>query len=364
MAAATRERLAATHRPLVRLRGLSKNYGNVAAVKPLDLDIETGDFYALLGPSGCGKTTLLRMMGGFTVPTTGTIEIDGVDVTRLGPERRPTNMVFQGYGLFPHMTVRQNIGYGLKVANLAPAEIRERVDAIIALVRLEALADRRPEALSGGQGQRVALARALVMRPRVLLLDEPLAALDLQLRKAMQEELRRIHQSIGGTFVFVTHDQGEAMALANRIAVMDAGACVQEGGPEDIYTAPRSRFISTFIGDANVLPGRRHGGRVTLDAGVSFPDSGTDEAVVAVVRPEAIALARKGTGGGAAETIRLTGRLEDSVFLGPFVKYRVTLENGAELTVHSHDLRLRQELRVGDPVEASWSLAQQRVLRS
>jgi spermidine/putrescine transport system ATP-binding protein len=349
--------------PLVRLRGITKNFGNVAAVKPLDLEIHSGDFYALLGPSGCGKTTLLRIIGGFTEPSSGTVEIDGIDVTRLGPEQRPTNMVFQGYGLFPHMTVRQNIAYGLRIAHVDRAEIRQRVDAILGLVRLEQVADRHPDALSGGQRQRVALARALIMRPRVLLLDEPLAALDLQLRKAMQEELRRIHQSIGGTFVFVTHDQGEAMALANRIAVMDAGACVQEGGPEDIYAAPKTRFISTFIGEANVLPGWRQGGRVALEAGAGFPDAGADGSVVVVVRPEAIALDRD-RAGGPSQAVRLAGRLADSVFLGPYVKYRVALENGAEIVVHSQDVRLRHELAVGDRVQVSWGLAQQRVLES
>jgi len=348
--------------PLVRLRGISKTYGNVEAVKPLDLEIDSGDFYALLGPSGCGKTTLLRMIGGFTEPASGTIEIDGIDVTRLGPERRPTNMVFQGYGLFPHMTVRQNIAYGLKVHKVAPGEIRTRVDEIVALVRLEQLADRKPEALSGGQQQRVALARALVMRPRVLLLDEPLAALDLQLRKAMQEELRRIHQSIGGTFVFVTHDQGEAMALANRIAVMDAGACVQEGGPEDIYMAPKSRFISTFIGDANVLPGRRQGGRITLDAGAAFVNQGPDESVVVVVRPEAIALGPAAS--AVPDRLELTGRLADSIFLGPYVRYRILLGNGAEVIVHNNDLKLRHQLVAGEPVALAWSLGQHSVLAS
>jgi ABC-type Fe3+/spermidine/putrescine transport system ATPase subunit len=344
--------------PLVRLRGLTKSYGSMVAVKPLDLDIHSGDFYALLGPSGCGKTTLLRMIGGFTEPTAGTVEIDGVDVTRMGPERRPTNMVFQGYGLFPHMTVRQNIAYGLKLAKLPPVEVETRVKEIIGLVRLEQLAERRPDALSGGQAQRVALARALVMRPRVLLLDEPLAALDLQLRKAMQEELRRIHRSIGGTFVFVTHDQGEAMALANRIAVMDAGACVQEGGPEEIYGAPRTRFISTFIGEANVLPGRRQGGRVTLEAGGSFADAGADEAVVVVVRPEAMAL-----GGNLPQgAVKLAGRLADSVFLGPYVRYRVELPGGGEIILHSQDFALRHRLAVDDTVEVGWTTDAQRVL--
>jgi ABC-type Fe3+/spermidine/putrescine transport system ATPase subunit len=347
--------------PLVRLRGISKRFGHVVAVKPLDLEIHSGDFYALLGPSGCGKTTLLRIIGGFTEPTTGTVEIDGVDVTRLGPESRPTNMVFQGYGLFPHMTVRQNIAYGLRIGGVDRDEIRTRVDAIIELVRLGEVAERMPDALSGGQQQRVALARALVMRPRVLLLDEPLAALDLQLRKAMQEELRRIHRSIGGTFVFVTHDQGEAMALANRIAVMDRGACVQEGGPEEIYNAPRTRFISTFIGEANVLPGRRQAGVVRLDGGAAFPDVGPDETVVVVVRPEAILLG-KGSLRGGSDVVELEGSLADAVFLGPYVKYRILLDGGEEITAHSSDFALRAALRVGDRLRCGWSLAQHRIL--
>jgi ABC-type Fe3+/spermidine/putrescine transport system ATPase subunit len=341
--------------PLVRLRGLSKRFGDVIAVQPLDLDIYPGDFYALLGPSGCGKTTLLRMIGGFTPPTTGTIEIDGADMTRLGPERRPTNMVFQGYGLFPHMTVRQNIGYGLRIARTPEAEIAERVRAIMALVRIEELAERRPEALSGGQAQRVALARALVMRPRVLLLDEPLAALDLKLRKQMQEELRRIHQSIGGTFVFVTHDQGEAMGLANRIAVMEAGACVQEGGPEEIYLRPKTRFVSSFIGEANMLAGTRAGGQVTLKAGARFADSGPDGPVAVVVRPESVALG--GDGGIAVE-----GRLDDVVFLGPYVRYRVVLGSGEEVVVHSGDPRVRAGVAMGGNVRIGWSAADHRVV--
>ena len=210
-------------------------------------------FLRFSGPSGCGKTTLLRMIGGFIDPTAGSVEIDGRDVTRLGPERRPTNMVFQGYGLFPHMTVRQNIGYGLKIAKVTRAEIDQRVAEVIGLVRLEELAERGVHELSGGQQQRVALARALVMRPKVLLLDEPLGALDLKLRQAMQEELRRIHHQIGGTFVFVTHDQSEALGLADRIAVMEEGGVIQEGGPEEIYARPLTRFVSTFIGEANIL---------------------------------------------------------------------------------------------------------------
>ena len=256
--------------PLVRLRGLSKSFGTTVAVHPLDLDIAEGDFLAILGPSGCGKTTLLRMLGGFAEPSSGSIEIAGKDVTRMGPEKRPTNMVFQGYGLFPHMNVRQNVSYGLKLSRAAPDEVKARVSEMLKLVHLEDFSERAVNELSGGQQQRVALARALVMRPAVLLLDEPLGALDLKLRKQMQAELRRIHRSLGGTFVFVTHDQEEALGLANRIAVMEAGRIVQQGDPQAIYRRPASRFVSTFIGDANLLEGRREHGVVSLGCGGSF----------------------------------------------------------------------------------------------
>src|SRR5262245_10822844 len=245
---------------LLRLRNVSKTFGKTFAVRPVDLEIHRGDFFAILGPSGCGKTTLLRMIGGFAEPTSGRIEIAGKDVTGLGPERRPTNMVFQGYGLFPHMTVKQNVAYGLRIAKLPKAEIAERTSDALELVHLEELESRMVQELSGGQQQRVALARALIMRPPVLLLDEPLAALDLKLRQAMQEELRRIHSDIGGTFVFVTHDQGEALSLANRIAVMESGLLVQVGTPEEIYSRPRTRFVSTFVGEANIFAGQRRAG--------------------------------------------------------------------------------------------------------
>jgi ABC-type Fe3+/spermidine/putrescine transport system ATPase subunit len=357
-AGATVARDAGTARPLVRLAGLSKRYGAVEAVRPLDLSIYPGDFFAILGPSGCGKTTLLRMIGGFIAPTTGTIEIGGADVTRLGPERRPTNMVFQGYGLFPHMNVRQNIAYGLRIANTPTAELEERVAAMLSLGRLAELAGRGVHELSGGQQQRVALARALIMRPKVLLLDEPLGALDLKLRQAMQEELRRLHRQIGGTFVFVTHDQGEALALANRIAIMESGSLVQEGGPEEVYSRPRTRFVSTFIGAANVLPGRRAGGTVTLAAGPTFVEAGPDGAVVAVVRPEAVGIGA----GHLASDVRLLGRLVDIVFLGSFVRYLVRLDGGAEIVAHSTDLRLRRTLAVGQEVDIGWSFEDQRVL--
>jgi len=344
---------------LVRLSGVSKAYGSVVAVQALDLEIRRGDFLAILGPSGCGKTTLLRIIGGFVSPTTGTVEIDGHDVTALGPEKRPTNTVFQGYGLFPHMTVRQNIAYGLRTAKRPKDEIDRRVDEAIALVRLEEFVTRSIEQLSGGQQQRVALARALVMRPQVLLLDEPLAALDLKLRQAMQEELRRIHQQIGGTFVFVTHDQGEALGLANRIAVMDKGVLVQEGGPEEIYAAPKTRFVSTFIGEANVFPGRREGAWVTLDAGTRVA-AGSGSAATVVVRPEAMRIGP--TAEGLRTDVTVPGTLVDAIFLGAFVKYVVQLAGGQRVIVHSTDTALRKSLALNQPVAIGWALADHRLI--
>jgi ABC-type Fe3+/spermidine/putrescine transport system ATPase subunit len=346
-----------TTEPLVSLRNVSKSYGNVLAVRPLDLDIERGDFVAILGPSGCGKTTLLRIIGGFVVPTSGTVEIGGVDVTRLGPEKRPTNMVFQGYGLFPHMSVRQNIAYGLRIAKRSRAEIDTAVGEMLTLVRLGELADRSIQDLSGGQQQRVALARALIMRPQVLLLDEPLAALDLKLRQAMQEELRRIHHEIGGTFVFVTHDQGEALALASRIAVMEAGVLVQQGDPEEIYAHPRTRFVSTFIGEANVFEAQRRNGVVEF-AGVNMPSAGADGRVTIVVRPEDVRL-------GAAQVaadVAFQGVLEDMIYLGAFVRYRIVLPDGQRLMASSADRAVRLALSIGGPVWCGWSLNDQRVI--
>ena len=317
------------HRIAVGLRGVSKSYGPVAAVRPLDLDILDGDFLAILGPSGCGKTTLLRMIGGFIAPSGGRIAVAGVDVTAEPPERRPTNMVFQGYGLFPHMNVRQNIAYGLKLRRLPAAELAARVDRMLHLVRLEGLGERMPAALSGGQQQRVAVARALVMEPPVLLLDEPFAALDLKLRQAMQDELRRIHRAVGGTFVFVTHDQGEALALASRIAVMNDGRLEQVGTPEEVYLDPQSRFVAQFIGEANVLEGVRQRGSVVLAAGAVMARPGGDGPVVVVVRPENVAL-----GAGPAGSASLGGTLDEATFLGTHLRYAVGLATGEKLRLH------------------------------
>ena len=353
-----------TTAPLVALEGVSKRFGTVTAVHPLSLEIRRGEFLAILGPSGCGKTTLLRMMGGFIEPTAGTIRMEGQDVTRLGPDKRPCNMVFQGYGLFPHMTVRQNIAYGLRVAKRPEAEIATRVAETVSLVHLEGFEDRPVTQLSGGQAQRVALARALVMRPAVLLLDEPLAALDLKLRRAVQEELRRIHRSIGGTFVFVTHDQDEAMALSNRIVVMEAGRVVQQGTAEEIYDAPQNRFVSTFIGDANLFPAACRGGVVRNELLGSFEADLPDGPAVIVVRPQAMqvrpAMAR-GIGAGA-QRVSICGRLTDSIFMGAMVKYDVTLASGDHVAVLSPDKAQRHDLAIGDDVVVSWPVDGQRIV--
>ncbi len=342
---------------LLKLRGISRRYGDVMAVQPLDLDIHARDFVAILGPSGCGKTTLLRIVGGFVEPTAGTVEIDGRDVTRIGPEKRPTNTVFQGYGLFPHMTVRQNVGYGLRLQKRPKSEIDDRVADALRQSRLSELADRAVTALSGGQQQRVALARALILRPKVLLLDEPLAALDLKLRHAMQDELRRLHQEFGGTFVFVTHDQGEALSLANRIAVMNAGRIEQEGNAESIYSMPETRFVATFIGEANLLAGERKGGLVSLQAGPTFADRGVDGAITAVVRPKAVRV----LAAGAKADIEVSGDVADVIYLGDHIKCTVVIAGGQHMIVHL-DAAAAPRPIAGERVRLGWPLHQQRVV--
>ena len=343
--------------PLLRLRGLAKSFGGLPAVHPLNLDIQAQDFLAILGPSGCGKTTLLRMIGGFVEPTAGTVEIEGRDVTRLGPERRPTNTVFQGYGLFPHMNVRQNVGYGLRVQGRPRAEVADRVADALRLSRLQDLAERPVGALSGGQAQRVALARALIMRPKVLLLDEPLAALDLKLRHAMQEELRRLHAEIGGTFVFVTHDQGEAMALANRVAVMNAGRLEQEGPAEALYREPLTRFVAGFVGEANLLDARREGGRLRLSTGADLgADAGPDGPVTLVVRPQSVRLLAPGEGADGA----VEGIVEEATFLGEHVRALLRLPGGEALAAHLPVGEARPER--GAAVRAGWMREDRRVV--
>jgi ABC-type Fe3+/spermidine/putrescine transport system ATPase subunit len=344
-------------RPLVRLRSLAKSYGGVAAVEPLDLDIAPRDFCAVLGPSGCGKSTLLRMIAGFVEPSKGRIEIDGADVTGWGPERRPTNMVFQGYGLFPHLTVWENIAFGPRLRGDQDGAVRAAVAEALRLVRLEGFGDRSIDLLSGGQQQRVALARALIMRPKVLLLDEPLAALDLKLRQAMQDELRRIHQEIGGTFIFVTHDQTEAFALASRIVVMNRGRIEQVGAPAEVYREPASLFVADFVGETNILAGERRAGTVRMAAGPSFASPGPDGPVRIVVRPEDVALTDPSAG-----TVRAT--LSDLVFLGNAVKILATLPSGETVAVRDPDVSRYGSFRIGSEHGLGWSDGSWRVLEA
>jgi ABC-type Fe3+/spermidine/putrescine transport system ATPase subunit len=347
--------------PLLELRKISKTFGDTEAVKAVDLCIYPGDFLAILGPSGCGKTTLLRTIAGFTRATSGRTLIDSVDVTELGPNRRPTNMVFQGYGLFPHMTVRQNVAYGLHISGVEKCEMERRTAEALSLVHLSDLSSRNVQQLSGGQQQRVALARALIMRPRVLLLDEPLGALDLKLRRTMQEELRRIHHEIGGTFVFVTHDQNEALGLANRIAVMDQGRVIQEGTPQEIYLHPQTMFVSTFIGEANILRGRVREGRVYLDCGLSFQsDNLVEGSVQLMIRPDEVEI----NGAQTETSIKTKARVVDSVFLGATSQVKLVLPNGEYLVVSGRHKGMRHTPVGGEDVVVSWKPEDHRLLRS
>ena len=246
----------AAHGPILRIDGLAKSFGPVLAVDDVSLDIRRNEFFALLGPSGCGKTTLLRMLAGFETPTRGGILLEGTDIAPLPPEKRPLNLMFQSYALFPHMTVRKNLAYGLEMERLPRTEIERRVAEIMAVTDLGALAERKPDQLSGGQKQRVALARALVKRPKVLLLDEPLGALDKKLRERMQLELKRLQHEVGITFIIVTHDQEEALVMADRMAILRDGKLLQCGTPEEIYEQPANRFVASFIGMMNFIDGQ------------------------------------------------------------------------------------------------------------
>lgn len=301
---------------------VTKRFGPVLAVDDVGFEIERGEFFSLLGPSGCGKTTLLRMLAGFETPSAGEIWIDGQAMTSVPPYRRPTNMVFQSYAVFPHLSVRQNVAYGLRVEHLSSGERDRRVEEALALVQLSGLAERRPNQLSGGQRQRVALARALIKRPKVLLLDEPLAALDKKLREEMQIELRQLQRSVGITFVFVTHDQEEALALSDRVAVLFDGKVAQIGGPREIYDRPASRTVGAFIGSMNFFPaglrGRENGALVVDCAGlgtVAVPEGnrhGEGDPSTVAIRPERLRLAAEPPPGALSVPVRLIS----SAFLG------------------------------------------------
>jgi putrescine transport system ATP-binding protein len=336
--------MAAFDMPLLRIDGVAKRFGAVRAVDRLSLDITRGEFFALLGPSGCGKTTLLRMLAGFETPDEGAILLDGNDIAQVLPHQRPVNMMFQNYALFPHLSVRDNIAFGLKRARMKRAEIATRVAEMVALVRLEGLEKRKPDQLSGGQRQRVALARSLARRPQILLLDEPLAALDKKLRESTQVELMELQRRLGMTFIIVTHDQEEAMTMADRIGVMDQGRLEQVATPRRLYEAPNSRWVAEFVGDINMLQGEvgpSVAGRLaiaTKDAGiitaVAPPDPVKKAPVFVAIRPEKVKLSRRAPASDTAGTHtinRLEGIVIDVSYLGGFTTYKVKLDTGAVL---------------------------------
>ena len=305
----------------IELRGLSKHFGEVRAVDELDLEIENGEFFSMLGPSGSGKTTVLRLIAGFEQPTNGTITLDGVDVSGRPPFARDVNTVFQDYAIFPHMSVRQNVEYGLRVKKVTRGERRRRADEALATVRLEGYAERRPHQLSGGQRQRVALARALVNRPKVLLLDEPLGALDLQLRREMQIELKEIQRDVGITFVFVTHDQEEALTMSDRIAVFNEGRIEQLATPVGLYEHPASAFVAGFVGTSNLLEGEVARRLVGADG-------------TYVIRPEKVAMvAPEAAPAADAATCVAQGVVREVVYLGATTHSVVDLDAGVRLTV-------------------------------
>ncbi|MDQ1460583.1 MAG: putative spermidine/putrescine transport system ATP-binding protein [Actinomycetota bacterium] len=325
----------------IQLRGLRKTFGPVVAVDRLDLDVHDGEFFAMLGPSGSGKTTVLRMIAGFETPTAGSIRLGGVDATALPPFRRDVNTVFQDYALFPHMNVEQNVAYGLRVRKVARGERAGRVAAALEMVRLGGYGARRPSELSGGQRQRVALARALINRPKVLLLDEPLGALDLKLREQMQLELKAIQRDIGITFVFVTHDQDEALTLCDRLAVFNEGRIEQLGTPAEVYEAPATRFVAEFVGTSNVLSAEA--ARSVYGENATF-----------AVRPEKVRLSPSGST-AAADEIAVSGSISEVVYAGAAT--RVVVDVPGIGTVTAVQLNVSAEpvpFNRGDGVVASW----------
>ena len=388
----------------VELTGVTKQFGDFVAVHDLDLQIRDGEFFSLLGPSGCGKTTTLRMIAGFEQPTMGEVYIHGQPVAGIPPYRRPVNTVFQSYALFPHMTVAQNVAFGLEMKKVTRPEIERRVAEALELVQLRQMENRRPRQLSGGQQQRVALARALVNRPEVLLLDKPLGALDLKLRKAMQLELKQIQGEVGITFVYVTHDQEEALTMSDRIAVMDAGLVQQVGDPRDIYEHPNNRFVADFIGETNFVTGRvaELGDMVTVDLG-DLPVRGSadgrslslGQAITLAIRPEKINLYPQGevdvTKAGldmdeamhlfdgqlpdkkvdmraylAADrgNVVVDGRISEAIYIGTDTRYRVNLSNDASLFVRVQNFGSRYDTTfdVGNDVYVHWDAENAQVL--
>jgi len=370
IAANTRPWLDPDAQPFISIRGITKRFGDVAAVDDVSLDIFQGELFCLLGGSGCGKSTLLRMLAGFETPTEGQILIDGQDMARVPADKRPTNMMFQSYALFPHMSVEKNVAYGLLREGKSKAEAMQRAAEMLRMVKLESFAKRKPHQLSGGQRQRVALARALIKQPKLLLLDEPLGALDKKLREETQFELIRIQESLGVTFIVVTHDQDEAMTLATRIGVMSDGVIQQVGEPREIYETPKSRFVADFIGSVNLFDGRVGPAAAdfmrvdTDDLGpVSVPPVRgltQGQQVWLALRPERITLTRERP---ANARDGVMGMVEDVGYVGHLSSYRVRLPGGRVISVtQSNRLRDEDPITWDEEVFISWTPASLRVL--
>ncbi len=342
------------------ITGVTKRYGDFVAVDDLSLTVPEGAFFALLGPSGCGKTTTLRMVAGLDTPTTGSIRLGALDITELKPYRRPVNTVFQSYALFPHLTIFENVAFGLR--RTGAKDVKARVDDMLELVELGQFASRRPQQLSGGQQQRVALARALINRPKVLLLDEPLGALDLKLRRQMQIEIKRIQTEVGITFIHVTHDQEEAMTMADTIAVMNQGVIEQMGAPEDLYELPRTTFVSNFLGQSNLIRGtvtRDSGNDIvvgvegaSLDA-LASRCAARDGDVWVGIRPEKVQLIPAGTPGPNDNVLR-GGTVTDVSFIGVSTQYLVRMPWDQELAVFEQNTGTHGVFKPGDPVDLHW----------
>jgi spermidine/putrescine ABC transporter ATP-binding subunit len=363
----TPTRPAAGERPALVLRALTKHFGSAVAVDGIDLDVRPGEFLTLLGPSGSGKTTTLRMVAGFMAPTSGSIEIDGSDMTRVPPHRRDVGMVFQNYALFPHMTAAENVAFPLRMRRRPGAEIKKRVGEALDLVKLGSFGDRYPRQLSGGQQQRIALARAVVFEPRLLLMDEPLGALDRKLRESLQLEIIRVSRELGATVLYVTHDQEEALVMSDRIAIFSMGRIEQLGSGADLYDRPASLFVADFIGESNILRGRYEvdggaGGWMTRDetrwrvgaASAGRSDVASGAAAALVVRPERMRVLADGATPDGLNTADAT--VDEVLYLGPDIKYQLALPWGQRISIREPRELDARELERGERVRIGWKV--------